>query len=212
MESDDLIPISALQHVIYCPRQAGLIHLERMWEENRFTAEGRVLHEVVDKPVGRWTRGIRRVSALPIASRRLGLAGVVDVVEFHSGADGETPHPIEFKRGKPKAHRADEVQLCAQALCLEEMMGRAVPNGALFYGETKRREAVTFDPDLRALTEDAAARLREMFASRVTPPAEYRADRCRSCSLIESCMPKIAHRAAADWRAKALDALLARRA
>ena len=208
MEPADPIPISALQHVVYCPRQAGLIHLERLWEENRFTAEGRVLHEVVDKPTGRRTRGVRRVSALPVASQRLGLVGVADIVEFHAGADGETPYPIEFKRGKPKAHRADEVQICAQALCLEEMTGRAVPEGALFYGETKRRETVAFDADLRRLTENAATQLRAMFASRLTPAADYRPARCRACSLIEACMPKIAGRAVADWRAKTLDALL----
>jgi CRISPR-associated exonuclease Cas4 len=208
-ELPDPIPISALQHVVYCPRQAGLIHLERLWEENRFTAEGRILHEVVDKPAGRRTRGVRRVSALPVASQRLGLAGVADVVEFHAVPGGETPYPIEFKRGKPKAHRADEVQLCAQALCLEEMTGCAAPEGALFYGETKRRETVAFDVELRALTEAAAAELSAMFASRVTPQANYRAARCRACSLIEPCMPRIARRAVADWRARALDALLA---
>ena len=209
METADPIPLSALQHVVYCPRQAGLIHLERLWSENRFTAEGQVLHAIVDKPAGRRTRGVRRVSALPVASLRLGLGGVADVVEFHVGPQGETPYPIEFKRGKPKAHRADEVQLCAQALCLEEMTGQPVPEGALFYGETKRRDIVLFEASLRAITEQAAGQLRAMFDSRKTPPAEYRADRCRACSLLDLCLPRIGQRSAAAWRARALETLLA---
>lgn len=209
METADPIPLSALQHVVYCPRQAGLIHLERLWSENRFTAEGQVLHAVVDKPVGRRTRGGRRVSALPVASIRLGLRGVADVVEFHAGPQGETPYPIEFKRGKPKAHRADEVQLCAQALCLEEMTGQPVPEGALFYGETKRRDIVVFDATLRAITEQAAGQLRAMFDSRKTPPAEYRPDRCRACSLLNLCLPRAGQRSAAAWRARALETSLA---
>jgi len=136
---DNPIPISALQHAVYCLRQAALIHIERAWAENRLTAEGRVLHEVAHEPGSRKSRGVRRAAALPLACYRLNIAGVADVVEFHAGPDGEIAFPIEYKRGKPKLHRADEVQLCAQALCLEEMTGRPVPEGALFYGETRRR-------------------------------------------------------------------------
>ena len=136
------IPLSALQHAVYCLRQAALIHLERLWEENRFTAEGHVLHVAADKPGGRRVRGVRRVTALAIGSPRLGIAGVADLVEFHEDGGGEVPFPVEYKRGKPKLHRADEVQLCAQALCLEDMTGKAVPVGALFYAETKRRVEV----------------------------------------------------------------------
>ena len=110
---DDLIPISAIQHAVYCLRQAALIHIERTWEENRFTAEGRVLHATTDKLGSRYSRGVRRVAAMPLASHRLGLVGIADVVEFHRSDDIETPYPVEFKRGKPKAHRADEAQLCA---------------------------------------------------------------------------------------------------
>ena len=139
MDDDDPIPISAIQHAVYCLRQAALIHIERTWEENRFTAEGRVLHATTDKLGSRYSRGVRRVAAMPLASHRLGLVGIADVVEFHRSDDIETPYPVEFKRGKPKAHRADEAQLCAQALCLEDMTGRPVPEGALFYGETRRR-------------------------------------------------------------------------
>jgi CRISPR-associated exonuclease Cas4 len=146
---DNPTPISALQHAVYCLRQAALIHIERLWAESRFTAEGRVLHEVAHEAGSRKSRGVRRVSALPLACLRLNIVGVADVVEFHAAPDGETAFPIEYKRGKPKLHRADEVQLCAQALCLEEMTRRAVPAGALFYGETKRRVAVPFDAGLR---------------------------------------------------------------
>ena len=132
-EGSDPIPLSALQHAVYCLRQAALIHIERAWAENRFTAEGQVLHAVADKGGARRARGLRRVMALPIASKRLGISGTADLVEFHPGRTGtEVPYPVEYKRGKPKLHRADEVQLCAQGLCLEEMTGIAVPEGALF--------------------------------------------------------------------------------
>jgi CRISPR-associated exonuclease Cas4 len=194
------IPISALQHAVYCLRQAALIHLERLWEENRYTAEGHVLHVHADKPGVRRQRGVRRVSALPIASARLGIAGVADLVEFLPGADGETALPVEFKRGKPKLHRADEVQLCAQALCLEEMTGRPVPEGALYYAETKRRVAVPFDAELRRLTEETAAALAALFESRRTPPPTDHRSRCRACSLKEQCRPEAVGRDVADWR------------
>lgn len=152
VEEQDPIPLSALQHAVYCLRQAALIHIERLWEENRFTAEGHVLHVASDKPGGRRVRGVRRVTALAIGSPRLGIAGVADLVEFRQEGGREIAFPVEYKRGAPKRHRADEVQLCAQALCLEDMTGQGVPAGALFYAETKRRTEVVFDSDLRALT------------------------------------------------------------
>lgn len=202
------IPLSALQHAVYCMRQAALIHLERMWEENRHTAEGRVLHTVSDRPVGRYARGIRRETAVPLASRRLGVAGVADLVEFHPGEGGETPFPVEFKRGRPKAHRADEVQLCAQALCLEEMTGSPVPRGALYYAQTRRRLDVHFDADLRELTEATAAQLREVFASRVTPKPVFKSSLCRACSLLDLCRPRIGKRSAVAWRDRMVADLL----
>jgi len=205
---DDPIPISAIQHAVYCLRQAALIHIERMWEENRFTAEGRVLHARTDEPGARYTRGVRRVAALPLASRRLGLAGVADVVEFHRSGGVETPYPVEFKRGKPKTHRADEAQLCAQGLCLEEMTGRPVPEGALFYGETRRRIEVRFDDELRGLTENAAAALRALFASGRTPPAEYEKRKCGACSLLDLCRPQAFGRSARTWRERQVRAAL----
>ncbi|RMF12113.1 MAG: CRISPR-associated protein Cas4 [Alphaproteobacteria bacterium] len=202
------IPLSALQHAVYCMRQAALIHLERMWAENLFTAEGHVMHLASSIPATRRHRGVRRVTALAIASKRLGIAGVADLVEFIPGVDGETPYPVEFKRGKPKLHRADEVQLCAQALCLEEMTGHGVPEGALYYGQTKRRVPVPFDNDLRALTKDTIARLREVLRSEHTPPPVYESRRCRACSLMDLCRPRVMAQDARRWRDQTLSSLL----
>lgn len=203
------IPISALQHAVYCLRQAALIHLERLWEDNRYTAEGHVLHAVADKAGSRKVRGVRRVMALPIASRRLDLAGVADMVEFLLHDGGETPFPVEYKRGKPKQHQADEVQLCAQALCLEEMTGRPVPEGALFYAETKRRVVVAFDNDLRRLTEVTAEALVEVFGTERTPAPTHLKQRCRACSLKELCRPGAVTKAASTWRQRMAASLLA---
>lgn len=200
------IPLSAIQHAVYCLRQAALIHLERLWAENRFTAEGDVLHAVADKGGSRRGRGARRVMALPLASRRLNVTGVADLVEFIPGPEGETAFPVEYKRGKPKLHRADEAQLCAQALCLEEMTGRPVPEGALFYAQTKRRLSVPFDTELRSLTEAAIADLADVLASGVTPPPTAQRSRCKACSLVELCRPEAFARPVRLWR----DRMLAR--
>ena len=194
------IPLSALQHAVYCLRQAALIHLERLWAENAHTAEGAVLHAVADRGGGRHARGVRRVMSLPLACRRLNLAGVADVVEFPKIEGRETPFPIEYKRGKPKLHRADEVQLCAQGLCLEEMTGVPVPQGALFYGETKRRVVVPFDADLRVLAEAAATDLARVLASGKTPPPTSLKARCHTCSLHDLCRPEAMARPARTWR------------
>lgn len=204
--AEEPIPLSALQHAVYCLRQAALIHLERLWAENRFTAEGDVLHAVAGKGGSRKARGVRRVMSLPLACHRLNLTGTADVVEFLPSPDGETAFPIEYKRGKPKIHRADEVQLCAQALCLEEMTGQPVPQGALFYGLTKRRVTVPFDADLRALTESTAAELAAVLASRRTPPPTLHRSRCRACSLLDLCRPEAIRRPVRQWR----DRMLAR--
>lgn len=204
------IPLSALQHAVYCLRQAALIHLERLWEENRLTAEGRVLHALAEKPGSRKGRGVRRVMALPIASRRLGIAGVADLVEFHAGPGGkEIPYPVEYKRGRAKLHRADEVQVCAQALCLEEMTGASVPEGALFYAETRRRTMVRFDAELRTLTEATVTDLKEIFAALKTPPPTVHKARCRACSLLEQCRPGAVARPARAWRDRMVEHLLA---
>lgn len=208
-DPDNPIPVSALQHAVYCLRQAALIHIERVWAENRFTAEGRVLHEVPHEPGSRKSRGVRRVTALSLACHRLNIAGVADVVEFHAGPDGEIAFPIEYKRGKPKLHRADEVQLCAQALCLEEMTGRPVPEGALFYGETRRRVVVPFDAELRKLTEDTAIAFGALVAEGRTPPPVWKASRCRACSLMELCRPHAMTKSALSFRQRAIAAALA---
>lgn len=190
MEDDDLIPISALQHYLYCPRQYALIHIERQWAENRHTAEGRVMHERADTPGAQKRCNVRTVTALPLSDATLGIAGVADVVEFHTTGNGQTACPVEYKRGRPKSHRADEVQLCAQALCLESMLGCAVAEGALFYGQTRRRKAVAFDATLRGLTIETIRATRALYESRRTPSAAYEPKRCDACSLIDLCQPK----------------------
>lgn len=187
----DLLPISALQHLLYCDRQCALIHLERQWEENRFTAEGRALHERAHEGPSESRPGIRITRGLTLVSRRLSIWGQADVVEFHR--DG-TVTPIEYKRGKPKAHRADEVQLCAQALCLEETPGGTIREGFLFYGKTRRRTVVIFDSELRELTESLIGNLRELLNSGRTPPAVFEAKKCSACSLLEICMPRLSNR------------------
>ena len=185
---DDLLPLSALQHLLYCERQCALIHIEQAWSENRFTAEGRLAHDHVHS-AGHEIRGDVRIARdLSLRSLRLGLIGKADVVEFH----GATPYPVEHKRGHSKTNRCDEVQVCAQALCLEEMLGKPVPEGALFYGEPRRRTLVTFDPALRAETEAAAARLHRLLESGRTPPAVYDKAKCECCSLLDLCKPKTA--------------------
>lgn len=205
----ETIPLSAVQHAVYCLRQAALIHLERMWADNRFTAEGDVLHAVADKGGTRKARGMRRVMSLPLGSTRLNLSGVADLVEFHPlSGGGERVFPIEYKRGKPKLHRADEAQLCAQALCLEEMTGHEVPEGALFYAQTKRRVAVPFDAELRRLTEAAIAELAQVLASRATPPPTPHRSRCKACSLLELCRPEVVARPVRHWRDQTLARML----
>ncbi|GAB3324820.1 CRISPR-associated protein Cas4 [Haliea atlantica] len=190
-ESAYLVPLSALQHYLYCPRQCALIHVERLWADNRQTAEGRLLHDRADTPQIERRHGVRTITAMPLSSDELGIAGVADVVEFRAEAEGERPFPIEYKRGRPKHHLADEVQLCAQALCLEAMFCCRVSEGALFYGQTRRRKAVIFDDDLRQLTLETIELTRELIRTGHTPTADYLAKRCDSCSLIELCQPKL---------------------
>lgn len=194
MDDDDLIPLSALQHYLYCPRQCALIHVERLWAENRHTAEGRLLHERADQCQVEQRHGVRTVTAMPLLHLELGVAGVADVVEFRATDHGERAYPVEYKRGRPKGHRADEVQLCAQALCLEAMLGKPLAEGALFYGKTRRRKVVPFDDALRRLTLQVIQATRELLAARRTPLAEYQAKRCDPCSLIDLCQPTLLKR------------------
>jgi len=190
---DDLLPLSGLQHLAFCERQCALIHIEQAWAENLYTAEGRVLHERVHE-ADQTTRGEIRIEySMPLRSLRLGLIGKADVVEFHrirdSNGDRWRPFPVEYKRGRPKKADVDRVQLCAQALCLEEMLGVEVPSGALFYGKTRHREDVDFDARLRSETEETAKRFHALIEARVTPRPVY-GKQCDTCSLKDLCLPK----------------------
>lgn len=191
---DDLLPLSALQHICFCERQCTLIHVEQVWLENRFTAEGRIMHERVDTGKSETRRDVRTSFALSLRSLRLGLVGKADVVEFHRKKmpDGKTvwqPFPVEYKRGKPKKDNCDKIQLCAQALCLEEMLGNRVEAGALFYGKTRRRQDVPLDEPLRAETEQMAEKLHALFNQRKTPKPVFD-KRCQNCSFVSYCMPE----------------------
>ena len=187
---DDLLPLSALQHLIFCERQCALIHIEQAWAENLFTAEGRIMHERVHEEGSESRGNIRIEHGVPLRSLRLGLIGKADVVEFHRQGDGSwLPFPVEYKRGKPKKDDSDRVQLCAQALCLEEMLDVGVQEGALFYGKNRRRTEVVFDSVLRKNTEAAAMRLHELVSSGLTPKPVY-AKKCDTCSLAGMCLPK----------------------
>lgn len=201
MSEEHVVVLSALQHYLYCPRQCALIHVEQLWEESRHTAEGRVLHERADKPKIERRKGIRTVMAMPLAAPELGISGIADVVEFHHAEGAEQAFPVEYKRGKPKPHRADEVQLCAQALCLESMLGQPVPVGALYYGQTHRRCVVQFNVTLRQLTLETIAAVRSMLVAGHTPHAQYNPKRCDACSLIDVCQPKLLGRSQSvqDW-------------
>lgn len=203
----DLLPLSGLQHLLYCERQWALIHVEQQWEENRFTAQGRVLHKTVDEAPDESHRGVRIVRSLPVRSLRLGITGKADVVEFPLSGPGP-PVPVEYKRGRPKRGAWDEVQLCAQALCLEEMLNVEVTEGAMFYGALRRRTHVEFTFELRACTERATARMHQLYRDRSTPRPVYESRKCDRCSLIEVCQPRQMGRdvSAASWLERALGA------
>lgn len=213
-EDDDLLPLSALQHLAFCPRRCALIHGEQVWAENRFTAEGRILHDRVDSGECETRGDLRIARGVRLLSRRLGLSGIADVVEFHREASPEgaavwQPYPVEYKRGKGQTQDADSIQLCAQALCLEEMLGIEVPEGALFYGKPRRRKAVTFTPDLRQQVTDLAARLHALLHETGLPPPLLGDARCDACSLVEICRPGLAERSARAWTARAVARQLA---
>lgn len=181
---NDPIPISALNHYAYCPRRCALIHVEQIFEENVYTMRGRSLHERVDEPVGEFQEGVRIERALPLWSLRLGLMGKADVVEFRKG----TVVPVEYKSGRLRHFENDDLQLCAQGLCLEEMTGKEVALGAIYHHGSRRRREVIFDSSLREKVETAVAEVRELIEKRILPPP-VNDQRCRHCSLQESCMP-----------------------
>lgn len=197
---DELIPISALQHMAFCERQCALIYVEQSWAENRLTAQGRVLHERVHAEGGETRPGIRVVRSLRLRSLRYGLTGIADVVEFHASEDGGLvpglpgrwkPYPIEYKHGRPKGDFSDEMQLCAQAVCLEEMLGCAIVEGSVFYGKLRRRHAVVFDAALRTRFERLAIKAHNLIKGGHTPHAVY-SPKCDNCSLYELCKPRTA--------------------
>ena len=210
-EDDAFIPISALQHFLFCERQCALIHVEGAWVDNALTVEGSHLHEKAHEGPSETRGGLRVARGLWLRSERLGLVGKADVVEFHPDASG-TPRafPVEYKRGRPKVHDADRIQLCAQALCLEEMLGQDVPAGAVFYGATHRREDVTFSPDLQVRTEATVARVRTLITEGRTPLARREA-KCDACSLEDICLPGALgqRRSAARYLSDAMAAALA---
>ncbi len=187
---EDFIQLSALQHIVFCERQCALIYVEQIWQESGLTAEGRIMHEKVHEEQRESRGNVRIEYGIPLRSLQLGLIGKADVVEFHRiDRNIWQPFPVEYKRGKPKPDHSDKIQLCAQAICLEEMLSVPIPKGAIFYGRTRRRLDVVFDDALRKETEEDAQKAHQLIASGITPPPVY-AKRCESCSLIGECMPK----------------------
>lgn len=216
---DDLLPISALQHLEFCPRRCALVHVEGLWTENAQTAEGRVVHRKVHAAPSENVGKVRVARGLRLCCRELGLFGVADVVEFlpveePQGAElpglvGRwQPYPVEYKRGRRKPEMSYLVQLCAQALCLEEMLGVSVPAGALYHAQSRRRQPVDFDAELRQRTRTLAAELHELIASGSTPPPQPGA-KCRFCSLAGACVPKLPRgRSAREYVARCVEECL----
>jgi CRISPR-associated exonuclease Cas4 len=201
---EELLPLSGIQHFLFCRRQWALIHVERQWQENARTAEGRLLHKRADDPFFTETRrGAITARSVPIASYKLGLVGVCDVVEFVESSQGVKlpgregfylPTPVEYKRGKPKQDACDEAQLCAQAVCLEEMLSIPVPIGYLYYGEIRRRVEVALTPELRALVQKMSAEMHTYFQRGYTPRVKT-TKACRACSLADICLPNLQEKA-----------------
>ncbi|MDL1890764.1 CRISPR-associated protein Cas4 [Nitrospirales bacterium NOB] len=186
-EQDALIPISSLNQYAYCPRRCALIHVEQTFDDNIYTMRGRDLHERTDQPMeSGWEEGIRVERALPLWSKRLGLIGKADVVEFH----GDTPYPVEYKSGPRRQFDNDDLQVCAQAMCLEEMTGKEVPRGAIYHHSSRRRREVVFTSALRRQVEEAVVGTRQVLGSGTLPPP-VNDRRCEHCSLRESCMPSV---------------------
>ncbi|MDD4964212.1 MAG: CRISPR-associated protein Cas4 [Gallionella sp.] len=185
MPTPDLIMLSALQHWSYCPRQCALIHLEQAFDDNVHTMRGNAAHERVDEAGFETFEGVRSERALPVWSDRLGLIGKCDVVEFHP--DGRI-YPVEYKHGQKRVKTHDDIQLVAQALCLEEMTGKVITHGAIYHHGSRRRREVAITPALRRLVEDTVAAIRAMLASGKLPPPADDA-RCKECSLNDICQP-----------------------
>ncbi|GGX56649.1 CRISPR-associated protein Cas4 [Saccharospirillum salsuginis] len=187
---DEFLAISALQHYAYCPRQFALIHVEQVWSENRFTAEGRILHKRVDSAEPEQRGDTRFERSVSVLSNVLGLTGKLDLLEIKSG---KTPKytPVEYKRGKPKTEDWDRIQLCAQALCIEEMRSVQVKEGAIWYWEVRQRVAVEIDLELREATKNIVRNARVLLSQGRTPPPTSHRKRCRACSLADICQPQM---------------------
>jgi CRISPR-associated exonuclease Cas4 len=183
----DLIPISALQHFVFCPRQCALIHLEGSWDENVLTVQGENLHRKAHLPGVENRPGLKKTFDMPLRSLKFGIVGKADVVLKY---DEKTYVPLEYKHGKPKVKEMDTVQVCAQALCLEEMNGVKIEKGLIYYFGIKKRIEFSIDDDLRSKTANVIKKVRELFESSITPPPVY-SKRCKSCSLYDECLPEL---------------------
>lgn len=184
----DPVPLSALQHYSYCPRQCALIHQEQSFAENVYTLRGQRVHEKVDEPDTRCEDGVRVEQALPLFCDRLGLVGKADIVEFLP--DG-TPRPVEYKHGPRKAKEHDDIQVAAQALCLEEMTGKSVAEGVVYHHSSRRRRTVAITPQLRAQVESLAEAVRKLMQGGKLPPPTDQPELCRACSLADICQPEM---------------------
>lgn len=214
-EEEDWLQLSGLQHFAFCRRQWALIHIENQWMENFRTTDGHLMHQRVHDQELRESRGDRlTVRGLAVHSAELGISGQCDAVEFYKDPDGVAlqgrkgrwlPYPVEYKRGRPKEHDADELQLCAQAMCLEEMLCCAVPEGALYYGEPRRRTVVPFTSGLRGRVQESLREMHELYQKRSTPKVKP-SKGCSACSLKELCLPKLSGRKkVADYLAAAME-------
>lgn len=213
----DYLQLSGLQHFCFCRRQWALIHIENQWAENYRTTDGALMHENAHNQAFAESRGdLLVIRGLPVHSARLGISGQCDVVEFHRDPDGVSlqgrtglwrPYPVEYKRGKAKDGPADELQLCAQAMCLEEMLCCAVPRGALYYGEPHRRVEVEFTQGLRCQVQDALVEMHELYRRRYTPKVKPTKS-CNACSLKDLCLPKLMRlKRVSDYLADAVEEL-----
>lgn len=199
-ETDDLLALSGIQHFLFCRRQWALIHVEKQWKDNYLTIEGNILHEKVDDPFFTESRsGVIISRSVPIRSNTLGIIGVCDMVEFEPSADGIPlpgreglfqPIPVEYKRGKPKEGNFDEAQLCAQAMCLEEMLSTTIETGYLYYAQIRRRTVVCFSEELRQTVKQATAEMQQHYQRNYTPRVKPK-KACKSCSMLEICLPHV---------------------
>lgn len=197
---EDFLMLSGIQHFAFCRRQWALIHVEQQWAENVRTVEGELMHKRAHDPnLREKTKDVLVVHALPICSRKLGISGECDVVEFHKSEDGiklqghrgfYQVYPIEYKRGKPKNTNIDILQLTAQVMCLEEMFSAEISEGALFYGEIRRRERILITEELRAQVRDMVEEMHHLYSCGHTPKVKW-SKSCNACSLQEICVPKL---------------------